>query len=159
MAIVEAVRERGYLDGYTEDQLAARQVVKLLEEVCEALQAVNADDVDLHLLIQQGASLGKWARAVFDVPSLFADVTVDFGALGAEFVDLVVPTAVLGDVLEIPDMMAAGYRKAQADVARGVREGKTQRFYEEWIKEQPLSSDAVADVARGVRNGQGAQGV
>lgn len=123
-AIVEAVGQRGYFDGYTEDQLAARQLVKMLEELCEALQAVNAEDVDLHLLIQQTASLGKWARAVFDVPSLFDDVLVDFGALGAEFCDLVVPLAVLADVLEVPDMMAAGYRKAQADVARGVRNGQ-----------------------------------
>jgi hypothetical protein len=123
-AIVEAVRERGYLSGYTDDQLAARQLVKLLEELCEALQSVNADDVDLHLLIQQAASLGKWARAVFDVPSLFDGVLVDFGMLGAEFCDLVVPLAVLADVVEVPDMMAAGYRKAQADVARGVRNGQ-----------------------------------
>ena len=124
VAIVEAVAQRGYLDGYTDDQLAARQLVKMLEELCEALQAANADDVDLHLLIQQAASLGKWARVVFDVPSLFADVTVNFGELGAEFCDLVVPLAVLADVLDIPDMVQAGYRKALADVGRGVRNGQ-----------------------------------
>lgn len=124
MAIVEAVDMRGYLAGYTEIEIAARQLVKLLEELCEALQAVNADDPILRQLIENAAIYGKSARAVFDVPSLFGGATVDFGVLGAEFCDLVVPLAVLADVLEVPDMMAAGYRKAQADVARGVRNGQ-----------------------------------
>lgn len=124
MAIVAAVRERGYLDGYTEDQLAARQLVKLLEELCEALQCIHTDDPILAALVANAAIYGKSARAVFDIPSLFDGVTVDFGELGAEFCDLVVPLAVLGQVLDVPDMMAAGYRKAQADVARGVRNGQ-----------------------------------
>ena len=121
--IVAFVADRGYLDGYTLDQRIARQLVKQLEETCEAMQAVSADDVDLHLFIQNAHSLGKWARAVFDVPSLFDGVTVDAHTLIAELPDMVVPLAVLADAVGIPDMMAAGLDKAQADVARGVRNG------------------------------------
>ena len=44
--IVGAVAARGYLDGYTLDQRIARQLVKQLEETCEAMQAV----IDLSLI-------------------------------------------------------------------------------------------------------------
>jgi NTP pyrophosphatase (non-canonical NTP hydrolase) len=122
--IVAAVADRGYLEGYTIDQRIARQLVKLFEELCEALQAVNADDTDLHLFIQHANSQGKWARAIFDVPSLFSDVMVDVPTLLDELPDLVVPLAVLADAVGM-DMMLAGLEKAQADVARGVRNGTT----------------------------------
>lgn len=119
--IVAFVADRGYLDGYTLDQRIARQLVKQLEETCEALQSVSADDVDLHLFIQHAHSLGKWARAIFDVPTLFDDVIIDVPTLIAELPDMVVPLAVLADALGVPDIMAAGLDKAAADVARGVR--------------------------------------
>jgi len=121
--IVAFVADRGYLDGYDMNQRIARQLVKQLEETCEAIQAVNADDVNLHLFIQQAHILGKWARAVFDVPSLFDGVMVDVPLLIEELPDMVVPLAVLSDAVGISDMMAAGLDKAAADVARGVRNG------------------------------------
>lgn len=120
-AIAQAVAARGYLDGWTDDQLAARQLVKQLEEVCEAMQALHPDDTDLYLLVDAAKRLGHWARAVFDAPSSFDGVTVDLCVLADELPDLVVPIAVLAHALSHPDMMEAGLRKAVADVARGVR--------------------------------------
>lgn len=119
--IVAAVADRGYLDGYTIDQRIARQLVKEFEELCEALQSVNADDTDLHLFIQHAHSQGRWARAIFDVPSLFDGVLVDVPTLLDELPDLVVPLAVLADAVGVPDMMDLASAKAWADVTRGVR--------------------------------------
>jgi len=125
--IVAFVADRGYLAPYTLDQRIARQLVKQLEETCEALQAVMADgDSHLASLVVQSFHVGKQARAIFDVPSLFDGVTVDAPTLIAELPDMVVPLAVLADAVGVPDMMAAGLDKAQADVARGVRNGTVQ---------------------------------
>ena len=84
--IVGAVAARGYLDGYTLDQRIARQLVKQLEETCEAMQAVIDDNPSGHLatLIIHAYRVGRQARAVFDIPSLFDDVTVDAPTLIAE---------------------------------------------------------------------------
>ena len=121
--IVAAVADRGYLDGYTLDQRIARQLVKELEEVCEALQCVTAGDCHLEGLIAHARISGDIARAVFDVPSLFDGVTVDVPTLLDELPDLVVPLAVLFDAVGVPDMMDMASAKAWADVARGVRNG------------------------------------
>lgn len=123
--IVAAVADRGYLDGYTMDERIARQLVKELEELCEALQCISGD-YEIDELIEQSAHLGRHARAVFDIPSLFDGVTVDVPALLGELPDLVVPLAVLADAMGVPDMVEAGFEKAQADVARGVRNGSAK---------------------------------
>ena len=121
--IVAFVADRGYLDGYTLDQRIARQLVKQLEETCEAMQCIRTFDDTLDLFIKDTYKLCKYARNVFDIPSLFDGVTVDAPTLIAELPDMVVPLAVLADAVGIPDMMAAGLDKAAADVARGVRNG------------------------------------
>jgi len=124
--IVAFVADRGYLAPYTLDQRIARQLVKQLEETCEALQAVEANDTGLYGLAQLIGNAGammRHARAVFDVPSLFDDVAIDVPTLIKELPDMVVPLAVLADAMGVPDMMAAGLDKAEADVKRGVRNG------------------------------------
>lgn len=121
--IVAAVEARGYLNGYTLDQRTARQLVKELEEVCEAVQAIDTADPMLGQLVFNALVLGKQARAVFDTPSLFDGVTVDAPTLLEELPDLVVPLAVLADALAVRDMMDLAQTKALADVARGVRNG------------------------------------
>ena len=121
--IVAFVADRGYLDGYDMNQRIARQLVKQLEETCEALQAMTAGDPTLAQLVNNAKVIGEWARAIFDVPSLFDGVTVDVPTLIAELPDMVVPLAVLADAVGIPDMMEAGLEKSRIDVARGVRNG------------------------------------
>lgn len=125
--IVGFVAARGYLDGYTLDQRIARQLVKQLEETCEAISALaQTDDNAFSYLIQEATQLGHLARSVFDIPSQFDGVTVDVPTLIAELPDMVVPLAVLADAVGI-DMMEAGLEKAQADVQRGVRNGAAIR--------------------------------
>jgi hypothetical protein len=120
--IVAAVADRGYLDGYDLDQRIARQLVKELEELCEALQTVYPATDALDDFVRQAVTLGKLARAVFDVPSLFDGVTVDVPTLLEELPDLFVPLAVLADAVGA-DGMALAQEKAWADVKRGVRNG------------------------------------
>ncbi len=122
--IVEAVALRGYLNGWTDDELAARQLVKELEELCEALAAVTSHEPALVELIDRAVVLGRLARAVFDLPHLFQGVLVNTAILAQELPDLIVPLAVLASALAVDDMMAAGVRKAEADVQRGVRNGE-----------------------------------
>jgi len=121
--IVAAVADRGYLDGYTIDQRIARQLVKELEELCEAIQCIQTDDDMLGRLVNDAMWFGKWSRAVFDNPALFDGVTVDVPTLIEELPDLVVPLAGLADAVGIPDMMDLASAKAWADVKRGVRNG------------------------------------
>ena len=126
-SIVAAVAKRGYLDGYTTDQIIARQLVKELEELCEALQCIQDAPFggrQFSGMIQWAHDLGLVARAVFDVPSFFDGVTVDRDALLEELPDLVVPLAVLADAVGVPDMLDVAQAKAWADVARGVRNGE-----------------------------------
>ena len=122
--IVAAVAGRGYLDGWDLDQRIARQLVKELEEVCEALQCINThNNMQLLALVMDAVVIGRSARMVFDNPALFDGVTVDVPTLLEELPDLVVPLAVLADAVGVPDMMDLAQEKAWADVKRGVRNG------------------------------------
>ena len=60
--IVAFVADRGYLDGYTLDQRIARQLVKQLEETCEAMQCIRTFDDTLDLFIKDTYKLCKYAR-------------------------------------------------------------------------------------------------
>ena len=122
--IVAFVADRGDLDGYDLNQRIARQLVKQLEEVCEAVQAIEASGPGaLAAVLNNAKRLGVFARAIFDVPSLFDGVTVDVPTLIDELPDMAVVLAVLSDAVGIPDMMEAALEKARIDVARGVRNG------------------------------------
>lgn len=122
--IVQAVAQRGYLDGWTDDEVALRQLVKLLEEVGEAYAAISLPSLSGEMLAfaLDAIDLGERARVLFkDRADLFRGVTVNTAVLAHELPDLVVPLAVLADSLAVDDMMAEGVRKAEADAARGVR--------------------------------------
>ncbi len=122
--IVQAVALRGYLDGWTDDEVALRQLVKLLEEVGEACAAISLPSItgDMLMFVMDAIDLGERARVLFtERLDLFAGVTVNTAVLAHELADLVVPAAVLADSLAVDDMMAKGVRKAEADAARGVR--------------------------------------
>jgi len=122
--IVQAVALRGYLNGWTDDESALRQLVKLLEEVGEAFAAISMPSIDgdLLLLVMDAIDLGERARKLFtERPDLFRGATVNTAMLAHELADLVVPLGVLADALAVDDMMAEGVKKAEADAARGVR--------------------------------------
>jgi len=123
-AIVEAVKARGYLDGWTPEQLGARQVVKLVEEVVElqgCIGIVKYGDKDLDRLLCDAQTV---ARRVFDRGDC-TQVEIPEDAV-KEAADCYVVLAVLTHALEQMlgreiDLEALALAKATGDVKRGVR--------------------------------------
>lgn len=119
---VASVARRGYLDGWTDDELLARQVVKHQEELGELASTIETDDPLLAEFLAKITLAGKKARNVFDRPTLFAGATIaDTLAARHELADLGVVLAVMAHALDVPDVMYAASQKALADEARGVR--------------------------------------
>ena len=119
---VASVARRGYLDGYDDDEMLARQVVKALEELGELASIIETDDPAMAEFFASIVRAGKQARFVFDHPTWFAGAIVaDTQAAQYEATDLAVVLAVMAHALQIPDIMYAASQKAQADEARGVR--------------------------------------
>ena len=122
--IVEAVRSRGYLEGWTNGQLAARQVMKLVEEVGELLDYLTwHNSLPNHEEIFQtwyrsrdtaisarGAFDGGECGTIFSTPDTIK-----------ELADIIVVCSVLAHALGVDDMMQGALDKANADIARGVR--------------------------------------
>ena len=122
--IYYSIKARGYLGGWTDEQIVARQIVKLIEELGEATEAVSvqldgAEDSALFRLLSRMFDLGRDARAVFDTREGW-DVLVNWTDLRHELADVAVPLAVAAETAHI-DLMRAAERKAMADVKRGVR--------------------------------------
>lgn len=130
-AVCEAIRARGYLDGYTPAQVAGRQVCKLAEELAELAEQVVGPDYTTTLGLTLAGELG---RRDFDDSRGWREM--DFAAVNdltaacQEAADLQVVLLALAGSLDqlcqaagLPafDLLAAALRKAQADVARGVR--------------------------------------
>jgi NTP pyrophosphatase (non-canonical NTP hydrolase) len=117
-----AVKARGYLGGWTDEQIVARQIVKLIEELGEMVGSVDANGITsphLAWILFDMAQLGTRARAVFDNREGW-DVLVNWTDLRHELADVAVPLAVAAETARL-DLMRAAERKAMADVKRGVR--------------------------------------
>lgn len=121
LAIADAVAKRGYTDGYDDDQLLARQIVKLLEELCETAQCIVTSDPAMQSLLYTMDLLGSRARRIFDNRERFMDVRVDRVHLEMELPDLVVPLAVMAYLIDVDDMMEIATIKAETDIDRGIR--------------------------------------
>ena len=75
---VAAVARRGYLpDGYDPQEMTAKQLVKMFEELAEALECTSGGSVLYRRLVRQVVAIGSFARLVFDDPASFVGVTVD----------------------------------------------------------------------------------
>ena len=123
-ATVAAVARRGYLpDGYDPQEMTAKQLVKMLEELAEALECTSGGSVLYRRLVRQVVAIGSFARLVFDDPASFVGVTVDDNLM-SETADMAVVLAMLAHVQGIPDIMYAAQVKAERDAERGVRNGK-----------------------------------
>ena len=119
---VASVARRGYLNGWNADELLARQVVKMMEELGELASVIECDDTSMSEFFASIVKAGRLARAVFDVPSLFVGATIaDTQAAQHELADCAVVMSVAAHALEMPDVMYAASQKALADEARGVR--------------------------------------
>ena len=124
LATVRAVARRGYLHGWTDDELLVRQVVKLAEELGELVDYIETPDRELQQLFYEMGKVGMRARVIFDNPQLVIDATViDTQAAIAELTDCAVVLAVAAHALAVPDLMYAASVKASSDEARGVRNG------------------------------------
>lgn len=122
--VYAAVRERGYLEGWTPEQAAARQIAKLTEELAELSDAVNLNYVDGDWLTALRTA-GALARRAFDDHDCWQLATCNPWVVEAELPDIMVPALVLAQVLDM-DAVTAARQKAIADAARGVRNGAVQ---------------------------------
>lgn len=127
-AIFASLQRRGYTIGLTLEQLTARQVCKMLEEVCEVAQHVNGFSDEIDRLISQ---LHDAARAEFDDLERWKCIggIADYAGLKAELPDVAVTLANTAEALTWADeyafdVMAEAVKKAAADVARGVRKSE-----------------------------------
>ena len=126
--IYEAVVARGYREGWTAEQFAARQVAKLTEELGELLHHVHQlgyADSAFEWSLRNSAiqarrefdDLLSWETAAIESPQ---------DAM-SELADIVVVACCLAEALgefdydSAGDLMEMALEKATADVARGVR--------------------------------------
>ncbi len=127
--IVEAVRKRGYLEGWSKEQLAARQVMKLAEELRELLLIADGelssdeygDDVFERIKDAQDKIdyAGRAAKYAFDKGDCGTIISDDDAK--KELFDIIVVCSILAYALGVDDMMQGALDKANADVKRGVR--------------------------------------
>ena len=122
--VYAAVRERGYLEGWTPEQAAARQIAKLTEELAELADAVNLNYVDGDWLTALRTA-GALARRAFDDHDRWQLATCNPWVVEAELPDIMVPALVLAQVLGM-DAVTAARNKAINDASRGVRNGTVQ---------------------------------
>ncbi len=120
---VASVARRGYLDGWTDGELLARQVVKLAEELAELAECIDGDDPVLADFLRIVRRLNKPARRLFDQPDAFIGAEcLNTKQARSELTDCAVVLAVAAHALGIPDVMFAASVKARQDVTRGVRQ-------------------------------------
>ncbi len=125
--VFEAVKARGYLEGYSVDQLLARQVCKLVEELGEAAKHVK---MPVWAYLEQAA---RDSRIAFDLPPAWTYAAVrDREQLVKELTDMQVVLNVCEGLLNVlPEegwegftpvsLQALALAKAQDDISRGVR--------------------------------------
>lgn len=125
--VAAAVAARGYREGWTAEQFAARQVCKLVEELAELSQVVEADTVRSYAYEEDLDQLGIDARKMFDDETAWGWAGVqDIAAARAELADIQVVVFTLAAALneidgEQWDVAQAALDKALADMGRDVR--------------------------------------
>ena len=121
--VARAVEARGYRDGWSDEQYAARQVAKLAEElgelvyfICQRWGQAQEGPWEAHCVLA-----GQRARQEFDDPDAWNGAAiVDYDAAATELADIVVVAFTLADALGV-DVVQAAITKAERDVNRGVR--------------------------------------
>ena len=128
--IVQAVADRGYLDGWTPEQVFLRQVVLLLGEAAEMAAEVHAPGTPKwDEFVYHSGQAADAARALFVDKAEWQHVNLapaDIAAIKAEFDDVMVVAAVLHwfyrHITGVNGAILDGAAvKAVADVARGTR--------------------------------------
>ena len=124
--IYNAVVARGYHEGLSEQEFAAKQVAKMQEELGELAQfvTVNLADEEPWWVIEISDIANK-CRKIFDCCS-WRDVSFSAQHAELELADVAVVVLLLaGTISRITgqpfDVVQAAVEKAEADVERGVR--------------------------------------
>jgi hypothetical protein len=122
---------RGYRDGWTAEQFAARQVCKLVEELGELCASTYLPRFGWHPFENEVIKIGEWAKHLFDDGTAWDDKPADGVGINSdeaksELVDIVVVALNLAETLaeitgEPFDVVAAALKKSKADIGRGVR--------------------------------------
>ena len=120
--------DRGYHEGYTSEQFAARQVAKLVEEVAELAMEVQQIENSRVLVTWENRirEAGKLARRYFDWGMWKSSRVIDPKAALDELADIQVIVYCMSEALnrmlgqEI-DISQRALDKARSDVERGVR--------------------------------------
>ena len=117
------VAARGYANGWTNIQFAARQIAKAVEELAEAANHITgpAHFHATHYWLNDLKDAGIAARIQFDQPLHWRDIGIDsLGKLQRELVDVQVVLFSAATALNF-DIVEAAIDKSSADVERGVR--------------------------------------
>jgi len=111
--VYQNVAQRGYTDGYTDQEFASRQLLKIIEEVAELADSFGIDE---SMTI---ATAGAQARYLFDAGAIpFTKPTMQ--AVQNELYDVQVVLFCMAEALGI-DVIAGSVQKSLTDIERGVR--------------------------------------
>ena len=116
-AIHANVDARGYLAGWDSDQLVARQMAKMVEELAEACDQLRLPRGLAEAIYDTGAL----ARQYFDAPEAWEGAGVaDVDRFLAELADVAVVLAVAAATIN-GNVLSDALAKAKRDAGRGVR--------------------------------------
>jgi len=125
--VYEAVKARGYREGWTAGQFAARQVMKAVEELGELVEHVATSGEGIPTWVLLTLAAGRMAREAFDAEDC-TETLVNWGSAFDEAADVVVTMLSLAGSLNeaqsggfFADVVMTAESKATADIRRGVR--------------------------------------
>lgn len=121
--IFQAVKERGYLDGWNESQFAARQIAKMVEELGELANLFQFEGMTWPRALQRAAAAAKVAFTYDHAGWLESGVDLEVSGMRfiEECADVLIPLFCLAEVLGF-DLAQEALAKAQSDVKRGIRQ-------------------------------------
>lgn len=113
------VAARGYQDGWSDEEMAARQVPKIIEEAAELADTVRYGYV-IPWWVSASANAGRECREAFDEHDIWHKATIDKEKAKAELTDIAIAALTMAQALGF-DLVQAAIEKAAADVERGKR--------------------------------------
>lgn len=124
--IYEATVARGYADGWTPEQFAARQVIKAVEELAELVElvAISGDPVvasEIKHFQRVVKDAGSRARILFDHGDKFWGRVLIHPDANTEAADVAITLANFAAAREF-DLLEAAESKVTADIERGKRQ-------------------------------------
>lgn len=127
--VAKAVADRGYRQGWTDEQYAARQICKAVEELGELILAViwqhGHNNPEWYLSLMDAKENAREAFDSFDAGFWSYVDDIDTDEIVAELPDVLIPLFVLAETLDI-DLEQAVREKVLGDVSRGVRGKKPE---------------------------------